>query len=400
MSLLAAAPVDDLEADRETLPVPNVSAVPDAVRQALNLSPFYQKYADAGGIPVVSSDKPSDYALLEAAYLINQVLAHRPDVRQAMIRNKARVGVMAFSELTTDIPEHAHMRPKEYADKRARGMGGPQCVSCAEENLLGYPGDPYAAENILIHEFAHGVHQMGLRSADPTFNRRLREAFDQAVQAGLWQGKYAASNPGEYWAEGVQSWFDTNRENDSSHNHVNTREELKAYDPALAKLVEEVCGDGSWRYQRPAERAEPEHLTGFDRSRAPRFSWPAHLLEWNRLHAREVEQGRGRGRRADLPLAPVAEAALPASRVGGAETSILFVNRREHAVALHWIDAQGQREPRGRIEAGGRLEQKTFAGHVWLVTGPGDKPLATVVAAERPGRAVIAAAAAERAREF
>ena len=176
-------------------------------------------------------------------------------------------------------------------------MGGPRAVSCGEENLLGYPGDPYSTENILIHEFAHGIQSMGLRTADPTFNGRLRKTFDKAIAAGLWKGSYAATNMGEYWAEGVQSWFDTNRQNDSSHNHVNTREELKEYDPGLAKLVEEVFGDTPWRYQRPRDRGEAGHLAGYDRSKAPRFVWPAELVEWNRLNAREVEAAR-RERRA------------------------------------------------------------------------------------------------------
>jgi hypothetical protein len=281
-----------------TAPAPalRVTPVPDALRAEWGLSPFYTKCVDANGLPVLSSDQPSDYALLEAAYLINQMLAHRPDVREAMVRNRARLAVMGFGEFTTDIPEHSRLAPKEYADKRARGMGGPRAVSAAEENLLCYPGDPYAAENILIHEFAHGIHQMGLRTADPTFNGRLREAYDRAIAAGLWKGAYASTNPGEYWAEGVQSWFDTNRENDSAHNHVNTRQELKEYDPPLAKLVEEVFGDTPWRYRRPHERAASEHLAGYDRAKAPRFAWPRELLEWNRLNAREVERARREGR--------------------------------------------------------------------------------------------------------
>ena len=109
-------------------------------------------------------------------------------------------------------------------------------------------------------------------------------------------GRAAATNAGEYWAEGVQSWFDTNRENDGSHNHVNTRGELKEYDPDLAKLVEEVHGDGPWRYTRPRDRAEPGHLKGYDPSRAPRFSWPPALLEWNRKNASAVEAVRRRKR--------------------------------------------------------------------------------------------------------
>jgi hypothetical protein len=264
--------------------------VPEALRQALQLSPFYKKHVSAGGIPILSSEKPSDHALLEAAYLVERMLAHRLDLRRALIEKGARVAVMAVSEFTTDIPEHSHLRPKQYADRRARGMGGPGCVSCGEENLLSYPGDPYAAENILIHEFAHGIHQVGMRALDPTFDRRLREAYRTAMDQGLWKGTYAATNPGEYWAEGVQSWFDTNRENDAAHNHVNTRAELKEYDPALARLLEEVLGDGPWRYRRTTEREGEPHLKGFDRSRAPRFVWPEELREWNRKQGKRVER--------------------------------------------------------------------------------------------------------------
>ena len=47
----------------------------------------------------------------------------------------------------------------------------------------------------------------------------------------------------EYFAEGVQSWFYVNREAnppDGINNHVNTREELKAYDYELYKLIGQV----------------------------------------------------------------------------------------------------------------------------------------------------------------
>jgi cyclophilin family peptidyl-prolyl cis-trans isomerase len=166
------------------------------------------------------------------------------------------------------------MTPKVFWDRRARGLGG-RIASCAEENLLCFPGDPYATENILIHEFAHVVHGVALRALDPTFDSRLRQAFRNATTAGLWADTYSATSPGEYWAEGVQSWFDDNRENDALHNHVNTRTELKEYDTALAGLCEEVYGDGPWRYQKPMVRlaADRIHLAGFDPARAPRFKW-------------------------------------------------------------------------------------------------------------------------------
>ena len=95
-----------------------------------------------------------------------------------------------------------------------------------------------------------------------------------AKTKGLWKGTYAMSNMSEYWAEGVQSWFDTNRQNDSSHNHVDTRAELKSYDPALAKLIEEVFGDDPWRYVRPDKRPDlaQSHLAGYEPGKGPEVS--------------------------------------------------------------------------------------------------------------------------------
>ena len=118
---------------------------------------------------------------------------------------------MAWNEYTTDVPEHKHLQPRVFWDRRARGLGGSP-VSCGEENLLGYPGDPYSTENLLIHEFSHAVHGIAMQSLDPTFDTRLKEAFESARQKGLWKGTYAGQNRDEYWAEGAQDWFDNNRE--------------------------------------------------------------------------------------------------------------------------------------------------------------------------------------------
>jgi hypothetical protein len=255
-----------------------VVPVPEAVRSKLDLSPFYQKYLSLDGLPVVGSAKVSDYALKEAAWILRHMLAGRSDILHALADNRVRVAVMAWNEFTTDIPEHSRLKPKEYWDRRARGLGAtPEApaVSCAEENLLCFPGDPYSAENILIHEFAHTIHEMGLSVVDPTFDGRLKAAYENAKSHGLWSHTYAITDRKEYWAEGVQDWFDNNRENDSAHGSVNTRAELLVYDPNLAKLCAEVFGEGPWRYHKPMDRdAEGRaHLAGWDPSKSPQFHW-------------------------------------------------------------------------------------------------------------------------------
>lgn len=81
---------------------------------------------------------------------------------------------------------------------------------------------------------------------------------------------YAAKNKAEYWAEGVQDWFDTNRTMDHDHNHIHTRTLLKAYDPELAKLCEDVFGDSEWRFKSPRERFGEGHLKDYDPTQAPK----------------------------------------------------------------------------------------------------------------------------------
>jgi len=254
---------------------PQVAAPPADMK----LNQAYTRYVNASGYPIISTGKVNDYALKEAAYLVNMMLARRPDVREAMIKSGSRLIVMAHNEYTTNVPEHAHLRPKDYWDVRARGLGGSQTdpvCSCGEENLLAYPGDPYSTECILIHEFAHNIHLRGMVNVDPTFDDRVKKAYDDAMKAGLWKGKYAAQNHHEYFAEGVQSWFSNNRENDHDHNHVNTREELLEYDRGLADLCREVFGDTDLVYTKPTTRLK-DHLAGYDPSTAPTFQWPERL---------------------------------------------------------------------------------------------------------------------------
>ena len=253
---------------------------------------FYTQIERLRGFPIVASAKVNPYALKEAAFIGDLMLAKRPEVLEAMVRSGARLCIMAHNEHTTDLPEFERLGSepspgfeeysgKDFWDARARGTGGsetdPYC-SCAEENVLGYPGDPYSTENILIHEFAHNIHLRGLNNVDPDFDQRLKKVYEAAMKAGLWKGKYASVNHYEYFAEGVQSWFDDNREDDHDHNHVNTRVELLDYDPELAAICREVFKDTEFSYTKPATRLHG-HMAGYDPSKAPTFVWPKRLEE-------------------------------------------------------------------------------------------------------------------------
>ena len=116
------------------------------------------------------------------------------------------------------------------------------------------------------------------------------------VFGGKKQG-YAAKNRAEYFAEGVQCWYNTNRTMDHDHNHIHTREQLKEYDPALAQLCADVLGDHDWRFVSPRERVGQGHLKDYDPTKAPVVKDADHIRDagldyfdeywedyWQRLH--------------------------------------------------------------------------------------------------------------------
>lgn len=241
----------------------NINAPPPA----LGVHEFYKKHTEAMGIAILSSEKVPDAALLVARDIVIHMLAKRPDLRAEMVRQKMRVGVMAQSESTTDIPEHrdlkkpgrddgrltvqerenyengiAKMTDKEYWGKRARGLGG-NPTTCAEENLLGYPGTRYYGENILVHEFAHAIMNFGIRKADPALYEEIRAAYKEAMAKGLWKGHYGATNANEYWAEGTQTWFWSNYQFTDGDRRVQSPEDLQRYDVRLYELLSRVYAD-------------------------------------------------------------------------------------------------------------------------------------------------------------
>ncbi len=229
-----------------------VGQVPQSVRERWRLSDFYQKYTDHQGLPIVSSEKVSEEALLEAKHLVRSMLKGRDDIAKQLAEARIRVAIMAPDEQTVDIPEHSDLKPADYWNRRARGLGATQArpaISAGEENLLHLVKDRYPTENILIHEFAHTIHQFGLSKIDSNFQSKLEAAFEHAKTKGLWAKTYAMSNVDEYWAEGVQSYFDANRANDDQHNDIDTREELASYDPELFQLIDQSFQKNAWRYE-------------------------------------------------------------------------------------------------------------------------------------------------------
>ena len=330
-----------------------VQALTAELAKEYDLDPnFYKKATYVQDILIATSDKVSDYAHLEAAYLYDKIMTSiNNDVAQRIRERKVLCILVGHDELTSEIPQFKSEKTGKELDFynwRSRGfltkVGDRSVVLFAEEDVLEYEGG-MRLESILIHEFGHVVQFAGMSEEQI---QKLEDAHNRAKAAGLWNdgraaqryrriksntpvqlydalvksfpdqpadlikkcldsgdilvnGKptnsdvkvtgddkvlimfggpkvcYAQRNKAEYWAEVLQCWYNTNRTMDHDHNHIHTREQLRAYDPAAAALCEEVLGNGKWRFVSPRDRAGKKHLKGYNPTSAPKVSLLPHI---------------------------------------------------------------------------------------------------------------------------
>jgi hypothetical protein len=211
---------------------------------------FYKKYLDVKGLPVAAHADVADLALQRTYEIVTHMLAGRPDILAAMVSNHTYLIIIGKNQVYTDMPEYRNHPNPTFQNERVRGTGG-NPTSFGEENLLSLPIDRYDDESIAVHEFCHTIDGT-LRRIDPTWEQRRSAAWENVRAKGLYSQTYAGSNPGEYWAEIAQAYFDCNRVNNWNHGPVGRREQLRVYDPVgyeLCRSVFNLSPEQDWRYK-------------------------------------------------------------------------------------------------------------------------------------------------------
>jgi hypothetical protein len=246
------------------------------------IDPYYTKFTWAREFTVLGSKQVSDEALLAANDTIRKMFAYRHDILKAMIADGARLVVLGRNEKLSDLPELKEASSNPGFDEVRYLDYAPEMklMVVPEANVLGLPNDPFTGKSMVVSIFAKGFYRVaGLRPADPSFGRggrgalqqyelrvkrldvefdnRLKKLYDAAMENGLWKGAPAAQNRAEYWAAGVEAYFDAagaGQAPNLADRPITTREALKAYDPDLYALVDETMAykeHVDWRYKKP-----------------------------------------------------------------------------------------------------------------------------------------------------
>jgi len=309
---------------------------------------FYSKQIVAQGIPILAHETVSDAALEEAARRIGAQLARAPGIAANLARLGCEMHLIGKDQQTTDLPEYRDMKGRPFEgeatmDERGRGYGG-LYASCAEENLLLLPSDRFTDHrDICRHEFAHTIMQFGL-SAD--LRERIEAQYRASTEGGKWKTMYAATNPGEFFAELTMWYFGTR----GDYGKLDPPPQpgalwLRSHDPDACALLDDLYSG----------RLKPAPVEVVDLKRLP----------------------------------PEAEATTR-SQADQPATTVIFVNQTDRPLERFWLDFEGQRKSYGQIPAGGLASQSTFVTHAWLLADPDGKVLGIWVPEKAVGRVVVA----------
>jgi hypothetical protein len=212
------------------------------------------------GIDVLAFDEVGSNAINEVADRAYNMLVLRPEYATAIASFPIGIRVMGLDQRIMDLPEFDEIyfhHPGFDWRYLGRSFPGTEIIpysAAAEENLLCSDEDRYVGEDAFIREFAITIRRFAMEATDPSTSEAIEQAYAVAIAEGKWRNTLAEINSEQYWAEGVQSYFDANLEDNgeerdpiSSHNHVNTRAELRSYDRALFEIAASVFGATQWR---------------------------------------------------------------------------------------------------------------------------------------------------------
>lgn len=157
---------------------------------------FYKKCVLVQDILIATSNKVSDHAHLEAAYLLTLVLADlKPPIAQRIRDRKVVCIIVGHDELVSSLPQFtSDKKGKEldFYNWRSRGsltsQNGNPTILVSEEDVMEYEGGQ-RLESVLIHEFGHVIDGAGF---DKELHARLTDVFNRAKAKGLWNDGYAA----------------------------------------------------------------------------------------------------------------------------------------------------------------------------------------------------------------
>ena len=223
----------------------------------------YTKYISGGGVIIVGGAAVPDEALLAARESVVYMTSARPEFREILKRNKARISLFGPEGNASVLPE--------YPDSNEPGgfaMGMTDTSMTANAAWLCYPGNWDTGGNVVIHEMVHNINHIVFEEINEIYfyeriydlaldaiNRDILVIGEQHLDDG---GQQDMSHlVGEYWAVSVEGYIMDRPGFKRSHD---TRDWIRENDPNLYELITRYFPTEEWTYCPGVE--EQKHLFG------------------------------------------------------------------------------------------------------------------------------------------
>ena len=243
---------------------PEMQAYYESKPNAEELLAYYTKYIDAGGVAIVGNRYVEDGQFYTAREIVLLMTSKHPELREQLTFRKEysfRVVIVntdepVDSEFNSEygISIGANTIPERPNHWKRGFCAYNLCMASVAWDAVYPPNRDGEIDMLLVtflHEFAHALHY-AIEELDPTFNDRLQAAYEHAKEPhnpgeppnSIWNNgsdpddesfnrAYALTNPQEYWADTVASWFyDPPSFTDSVYK-------IFEYDALILPLVEE-----------------------------------------------------------------------------------------------------------------------------------------------------------------
>lgn len=224
----------------------------------------------ASGMPLsslceVNGNGASDAAIAQAQQQAEELFGGlAPENRALMAANPVSIDIIPSGTKLTDLPEYAHLAGKQTFDGRDWGdvrgiqdiVNGRVRVAIGEESLAAVPVG-YGHGFVAAHEGGHGLQRSALTPAQESLLAALhaeRVAAHPVVPDGSAGGSghagwldpdwYSAANKEEYFANSVAAYHGHPYSQAPGTTAKYTREWLKANDPKMFALLEQLYGAG------------------------------------------------------------------------------------------------------------------------------------------------------------
>ena len=194
--------------------------------KVLEAQEIYYTISVLAGYAILGGEDITDTQMRITRKIVLAITAKHPQLRSELLPRTGFYLVVIPPKQGIDVVPEWFRWEKQFTKFVPAGICGRACGG-----TIHFVGSETIEPTwgVFIHELGHGL-MSAISRVDPNFEKQIQRAYDNAIEAGKWEGLYAGVNVSEYFAEGVRLWY--------LPHTFQSRAELWEYDAGLCRVAQ------------------------------------------------------------------------------------------------------------------------------------------------------------------